>query len=64
MKQRSRDYMYRKKAQCTMRHPTNLKSFLIAEHDASRNIVVKKDIMKMIARLEELEEQGLSVDSI
>jgi hypothetical protein len=47
-----------------MRHPTDLKSFLIAEHDASRNIVVKKDIMKMIARLEELEQQGLSVDSI
>ena len=47
-----------------MRHPTDLKSFLIAEHDASRNLVVKKDIMKMIARLEELEQAGQSVDTI
>ncbi|GEM_PF-2488556 len=57
MKQRVRDYMDRKKALCKMRHPEDLKSFLIAEHDASRNLVVKKDIMKMIARLEELEQQ-------
>lgn len=64
MKQRVRDYMDRKKAQCKMRHPEDLKSFLIAEHDASRNIVVKKDIMKMIARLEELETAGVSVDSL
>jgi hypothetical protein len=56
--------MDRKKAQCAMRHPGDLKSFLIAEHDASRNIVVKKDIMKMIARLEELEQQGRSVEDI
>lgn len=64
MKQRTRDYMDRKKAQCAMRHPTDLKSFLIAEHDASRNIVVKKDIMKMIARLEELESKGQTVNDI
>ncbi len=56
--------MDRKKAQCKMRHPEALKSFLIAEHDASRNLVVKKDIMKMIARLEELEQTGVSVDSL
>jgi hypothetical protein len=56
--------MDRKKAQCHMRHPEDLKSFLIAEHDASRNLVVKKDIMKMIARLEELESTGQSVDSV
>ena len=47
-----------------MRHPEDLKSFLIAEHDASRNLVVKKDIMKMIVRLEELEQQGKTVDSL
>jgi hypothetical protein len=64
MKQRAKDYMDRKKAQCHMRHPEDLKSFLIAEHDASRNLVVKKDIMKMIARLEELEHSGQSVDTI
>ena len=50
--QRTKDYMARKKAQCAMRHPADLKSFLIAEYDASRNIVVKKDIKKMIDALE------------
>ncbi|RYG50144.1 MAG: hypothetical protein EOO01_11390 [Chitinophagaceae bacterium] len=53
MKQRTKDYMERRKAQCAMRHPGDLKSFLVAEHDASRNLIVKKDIRKMIEQLEE-----------
>jgi hypothetical protein len=52
MKTRSKDYLNRKKAQGAMRHPDDLKSFLIAEYDSSRNIVVKKDIMKMISQME------------
>lgn len=52
MKQRSKDYMDRKKAQCAMRHPVDLKSLLMAEFDASRSIIVKKDIMKMIEQLD------------
>ncbi|HRO43731.1 MAG TPA: hypothetical protein PL009_12915 [Flavipsychrobacter sp.] len=52
MKQRTRDYLDRKKARNLMCHPTDLKSLLIAEFESSRNIVVKKDVLKMLEQLE------------
>jgi hypothetical protein len=52
MKQRTKDYMARKRAQCLMRHLGDLRSFLVAEHDSSRSIVVKKDIRKMLDSLD------------
>jgi hypothetical protein len=52
MTPRTKDYIIRKKAQSAMRHPGDLKSFLIAEYDSSRNIVVKKDIRKMLDLME------------
>ena len=57
MKQRTKDYILRKKARSIMLHPDsiNLKNLLIAEHDSSRNLVVKKDIMKMLAQMETME---------
>jgi hypothetical protein len=51
MKQRTKDYIARRKARQVMQHPDDLRSFLIAEHDSSRNILVKKDIKKMIDAL-------------
>jgi hypothetical protein len=59
MKQRSKFYMGRKKAQKDMCHPDDLKRFLIAEYNSSQNIVVKKDIMKMIEQL----DRGTTTDS-
>lgn len=53
MKQRSKDYMSRKKAQTNMCHPQDLKSFLIDEYNSSRNIIVKKDILHMINDMED-----------
>ena len=35
-----------------MLHPTDLKSFLVAEYESSRNLVVKKDVLKMINELD------------
>jgi hypothetical protein len=57
MKQRTKDYIERKKARSIMLHPDeiDLKNLLIAEHDSSRNLVVKKDIMKMLAQMETTE---------
>jgi hypothetical protein len=54
MKRRTQDYMDQKKAFRKMLHPENLdlKSFLIAEFDSSHNIVVKKDILKIIDQLD------------
>jgi hypothetical protein len=52
MKQRTRDYMNRKKAHNSMCHPTDLKSLLVAEYESSRNILVKKDVLKMIEKLD------------
>jgi hypothetical protein len=53
MKQRTKDYIARRKAFRAMLPTADLKSLLIAEHDASRNIVVKKDIRKMLELLED-----------
>ncbi|RYD56881.1 MAG: hypothetical protein EOP56_10850 [Sphingobacteriales bacterium] len=53
MKARSKFYMGQKKALKEMCHPNDLKSLLIAEYNSSQNIVVKKDIMKMIAQIEQ-----------
>lgn len=55
MNQRSKDYMIRGKAKAALLHPADLKSFLIAEYDSSTNIIVKKDILKMIEKMEETE---------
>jgi len=52
MKQRTIDYLIRRKARKEMCHPTDLKSLLVAEFESSRNILVKKDVLKMIAQLE------------
>lgn len=52
MKQRTKDYLNRKKARAVMLHPTDLKSFLVAEYESSRNLVVKKDVLKMINELD------------
>ena len=44
--------MNRRKARNDMNHPLDLKSFLIAEYNSSRNIVVKKDVKNMIDALD------------
>ncbi len=54
MKSRNLDYFARQKAKRSLRHPGDLKSFLIAEFDSSRNIVVKKDILKTLEKLESM----------
>lgn len=40
-----------------MAHPHDVKSLLIAEFNASRNIVVKKDILKTIEEIEHMGEK-------
>jgi len=57
MKQRTKDYIDRKKAKNILLHPDdlNLKSLLIAEYDSSRNLIVKKDIKKLIEQMESAE---------
>lgn len=52
MKQRTKDYLERKKARNEMNHPMDLKSFLVAEYNSSRNLVVKKDVKNMIDALD------------
>ena len=52
MKQRTKDYMFRKRAQRTLQHPDDLRTLLIAEYNSSRNFLVKKDISKMIDELQ------------
>jgi hypothetical protein len=54
MKSRNLDYFARQKAKRSLMHPGDLKSFLIAEFDSSRNIVVKKDILKTLEKLEQM----------
>ena len=53
MKQRTVDYIARKKEQSKLRHPDDLRSFLIAEYNSTRNIIVKKDILKMLDAMPE-----------
>ena len=55
MKRRTVDYLSRKKALIEMAHTPDVKSLLIAEFNSSRNIVVKKDILKT---MEEIEHMG------
>jgi hypothetical protein len=65
MKSRSRFYIGRKKAQKEMCHPHDLKSLLIAEYNSSQNLVVKKDIRKMLDQLEQnvpIENSPLGTD--
>ena len=52
MKQRTKDYMFRKRAQRSLQHPSDLRTLLIAEYNSSRNFLVKKDISKLIDELE------------
>ena len=52
MKQRTKDYLDRRKARNEMNHPLDLKSFLIAEYNSSRSIIVKKDVKNMIDALD------------
>lgn len=54
MKKRSVDYFSRQKAFIEMSHTPDVKSLLIAEFNASRNIVVKKDILKTIEAMEQM----------
>lgn len=54
MKKRTVDYLNRKKAFFEMRHPTDVKSLLIAEFNASRNILVKKDILKVMNEVDQM----------
>jgi hypothetical protein len=59
MKQRTVDYIERKKAQSQLRKPGDLRSFLIAEYNSTRSIIVKKDILKMLDNIkEEVEEEA------
>lgn len=53
MKQRTADYIARKKEQSKLRRPEDLRSFLIAEYNSTRNIIVKKDILKMLDAMPE-----------
>jgi hypothetical protein len=55
MKRRTVDYLSRKKALIEMAHTPDVKSLLIAEFNNTRNIVVKKDILKT---LEEVAHMG------
>lgn len=55
MKQRAKDYFERQKSFRAMQRIGDLKSLLIAEHDASRNLIVKKDIRDMLEKLESVD---------
>lgn len=57
MDQRTKSYMDRKKALRSMQHPGDLKTFLIAEYNSSRNFLVKRDISKLIDELEAFEKK-------
>lgn len=52
MKPRTREYLDRKKAFQSLPITSNLKDMLVAEYNSSKNIIVKKDILKMIDQLE------------
>jgi len=57
MKKRTADYLNRKKAFIEMAHPGSVKGLLIAEYNASRNILVKKDILKTIEEIDHMGEK-------
>ena len=52
MKLRTRNYITRQKAIRNMIQFTDLKSFLMAGFQASRSVVVKKDIINMLIDLD------------
>jgi hypothetical protein len=52
MKLRTRKYITRQKAIRNMIQFTDLKSFLLAGFQASRSVVVKKDIINMLIDLD------------
>jgi len=52
MKNRTLDYIKKRKARYAMQHPTDLKSFLMAELDICENAVVKKHIIRTMAELD------------
>ena len=52
MKLRTKKYFNRQKALRNMINFTDLKSFLLAGFQASRSIVVKKDIISMLVELD------------
>ncbi len=56
MKRRTVDYLNRKKALIEMAHTPDVKSLLIAEFNNTRNIVVKKDILKTLEAIEQMAE--------
>lgn len=52
MTRRTKSYLNRQKALRNMLNFTDLKSFLMAGFQASRSLVVKKDIVNMLVELE------------
>ncbi len=52
MTRRTKSYLNRQKALRNMLNFTDLKSFLMAGFQASRSLVVKKDIVNMLIELE------------
>ncbi|MES2777272.1 MAG: hypothetical protein V4722_24050 [Bacteroidota bacterium] len=54
MKRRTVDYLNRKKALIDMAHTHDVKSLLLAEFKSTRNIVVKKDILKTIEQIQHM----------
>jgi hypothetical protein len=52
MKFRNAEYLKKSKARRKMQHPTDLKTFLLAELDICQNKVVKQHIQKTLEALE------------
>jgi hypothetical protein len=59
MQKRTVDYIKRKKSFIEIAHKPSVKSMLVAEFKSSKNILVKKDILKTLESIEELgKKQG------
>jgi len=54
MKKRTLEYLARHKAFASMHRPKNVKSLLVAEFHATKNLVVKRDILKTLEGLEKM----------
>jgi len=52
MKRRTRNYLQRQNALNEMLHFTNIKDLLLAGFQASKSLVVKKDILNMVIALD------------
>ena len=53
MKFRNAEYLKKRKARSKMQHPTDLKTFLMAELDICQNKVVKQHIKKTLDALDQ-----------